>query len=248
MAAKRTPRRTIDPTGTERWDRCPARGYECFHGYGVMGLTFASGNVLALRRWEKSSIGPVYTSVWHRDPSGRWVFWSTEGPETSCNRYAGESVERTRRTPIEIAWLADEQLRVTAPELDFVWDVSLASTSMTRMMSFVSRKLPWKIRTHRRFLGMMGPVGGRLLGVGRFNMIGRMPNRQLFIAAPRAMWIVRHSSARLGDEDLGPTGPLPKQIGLGDFLMPQRGVFAVGSAYFEELDPAFHSTILSRSS
>lgn len=212
-----------------------------------MGLTFASGNVLALRRWEESSIGPAYTSVWHRDESGRWEFWSTEVPESSCNRYAGASIEKSRRTPIEVTWLADERLRVAAPDLDFEWDVSLASTITTRMMSFVSASLPWRVRTHRSFLKVMGPVGGRLLGVGRFNMTGRMPNRQLFMAAPKAIWIVKHSSARLGDVDLGPLGPLPKQVGLGDFLIPQRGVFAAGSAYFEELDTASHSTILTRS-
>ena len=37
------------------------------------------------------------------------------------------------------------------------------------MMSFVSRVLPWSVRTNRSFLKVMGPVGGGLLGVGRFN-------------------------------------------------------------------------------
>src|SRR5688500_4516591 len=115
----RRPRQTIDRLGSESRYWCPEQGFECFHGYGVMGLTFASGNVLAMRRWEESSIGPAYTSVWHRDPSGTWEFWSTEEPESSCNRYAGASIEKTRRTPIELTWLDDEQLRVAAPELDF---------------------------------------------------------------------------------------------------------------------------------
>ena len=238
-------RRTIERLGS-RSRGCPEEGLECFHGYGVMGLTFATGNVLALRRWEESSIGPAYTSLWHRDPSGRWEFWSTADPESSCSRYAGAAIDKTVRTPIELTWLDDAHLRVVAPELDFEWDISLAATTVTRMMSFVSRNLPWAVRSHPGFLKLMGPVGGRLLGVGRFNMTGRMPNRQLFVAAPKAIWIVKRSSARLGDVDLGPLGPLPKQAGLGDFLIPQRGVIAAGSAYFEELDPAVHSTALTR--
>jgi hypothetical protein len=52
----------------------PAGGGERFAGYGVMGLPFRSGHVLAMRRFPASSIGPACTSVWHRSPDGRWVF------------------------------------------------------------------------------------------------------------------------------------------------------------------------------
>ena len=41
---------------------------ERFSGYGVMGLPFRSGHVLALRRFPVTSVGPGYTSVWWRDP------------------------------------------------------------------------------------------------------------------------------------------------------------------------------------
>ena len=47
---------------------------ERFRGYGVMGLPFESGHVLGLRRFPVSSIGPDYTSIWHRSPDGRWSF------------------------------------------------------------------------------------------------------------------------------------------------------------------------------
>lgn len=244
MASKSTPKSTIDRLRVDARDAYPEDGFECFHGYGVMGLTFSNGNVLALRRWEESSIGPAYTSVWHRDPSGAWEFWSTEAPESSCDRYAGEALNKTRRTAIETTWATEERLQVTAPELDFEWSITLASTAMTRMMSFVSRILPLRVRTHQSFLRVMGPLGGRLLGAGRFNMTGRMPNRQVFVAAPKAMWIVKESSARIGDLELGAPGPLPRQVGLGDFLIPQRGMFAVGSAYFEAFDPALHSRVV----
>ena len=247
MPEPRTPKSTIDRLRAVATDRRPEPGYECFHGYGVMGLTFANGHVLALRQWERSDIGPPYTSIWHRDPSGRWEFWSTQPPELSCNRYAGESVDQTERTSIDVAWLSEDRLRVTAPALDFEWEVALESNAMTRMMGSVSRRLPWRARTHPAFLRVMGPLGGRLLRVGRFNMTGSMPNRQLFIAAPSAMWIVSDSRARLGTEDLGSIGPLAEQTGIGDFLMPQRGVLAAGTACFEQLDDVRHSTAVVRS-
>ena len=46
----------------------PRRG--AVPGYGLKGLPFASGHVLAMRRFPTSSIDPACTSVWHRDPAG----------------------------------------------------------------------------------------------------------------------------------------------------------------------------------
>jgi hypothetical protein len=37
----------------------PSGGEERFTGFGVMGIPFASGHVLALRRFAASSIGPA---------------------------------------------------------------------------------------------------------------------------------------------------------------------------------------------
>ena len=48
---------------------------ERFAGYGVMGLPFASGHALGMRRFPASSVGPGYTSVWHRSPGGGWTFY-----------------------------------------------------------------------------------------------------------------------------------------------------------------------------
>src|SRR5689334_16071506 len=59
----------------------PGGGGDRFTGYAVMGLPFRSGHVLALRRFPASSIGPGYTSVWHRDPRGDWTFYSTIQPD-----------------------------------------------------------------------------------------------------------------------------------------------------------------------
>ena len=69
-----------------------------FSGYAIIGLPFQSGHVLALRRFSASSIGPGYTSVWHRDPAGFWTFYSTVTPDLSvanCQSRAKIS-DRTR--------------------------------------------------------------------------------------------------------------------------------------------------------
>lgn len=243
VSKRRTPESMIDRV-IRTAASCPDSGFECFRGYGVMGLTFASGHVLALRYWSRSSIGLGYTSVWHRDPHEGWSFWSTQPPETSCNRYTGKSVRETRQIPITVTWSSGDRMRVVAPEVGLDWVVDIGSTIMTRVMGGFLLRLPESVRTHPVFLRTMGPVGGKALGIGSFNMTGKMPNGQTFVAVPSAIWVVRQSSARIGDIDLGPIGPLSRQAALLDFLIPQRGIVAAGSAYFEELDPNRHSTIL----
>lgn len=54
------------------------------------------------------------------------------------------------------------------------------------------------------------------------------------------MWFIRDSKAHLRGKDLGQVASLPVQDRLGDFWIPQRGIFMVGSSAFEPFDPATH--------
>ena len=47
------------------------------------------------------------------------------------------------------------------------------------------------------------------------------------------MWFVRESKAHLQGHSLGQTSALPVQDRLGDFWIPQRGIFMIGSSVFE---------------
>ena len=210
----------------------PSGGEERFAGFGVMGLPFASGHVLALRRFPASSIGPAYTSVWHRDPAGRWTFWQDQADDQACSRYFGSALAETRLCSIELDWLAESTMRVAVAEVDFAWTVTMAASPVTRALNAVGSLLPdaaW--RTHP-VVSVMGPVAGIALRAGRVAMAGKTPNGQRFVANPSRIWLIAESSARLGDENFGPPGPLGEQARLGDFWIPQRGVFTVGRIFF----------------
>jgi hypothetical protein len=79
----------------------------------------------------------------------------------------------------------------------------------------------------------MGPVAGRVLGAGQVNMVGTAPNGQRFLANPQLLWAIDESTARLGDDDFGPPGPVEPQAHVGEFRIPQRGIFAIGRAFFD---------------
>jgi len=235
----KTPRSIVEQL--EAAPSFPPGSDERFSGYGVMGLPFTSGHILALRRFPASSIGPGYTSVWHRLPEGEWVFYATVSPRQSCTRFFGNMASDSIQTEISIAWSAPFRLRITVPAVSLDWEVGLAATVPTRLMSAVGRLLPRAAWQSSTVLAAMERAAGPLLGVGRVGLMGHVPNGQRFIANPRVLWAIADSRAVLGGEDLGPPGPIRPQAHLGDFWIPQRGMFALGQSYFEPFDAARHS-------
>ena len=210
-------------------------------GYAVMSLPFASGHVLALRRWPASSFGPPYTSVWHRSPQGDWTFYSDVPAMQSCPRYFGAEATRVVRTPIELSWAGDNTLSAQiGGDVRLDWEMTLAATVRTRLLNATGGVLPDPLWRQRWVLALMGRMASLMLGAGRIQLHGHTPNAQWFLANPRLIWTVATARASLGELDLGPTGPLERQARLADFWLPQRGLFAVARAFLEPLDPRRH--------
>ena len=100
----------------EQGAELPSGNEERFAGYGVMGVPFTSGDLLAMRRFLASSLGQGYTSVWHRDPQGRWNFNSDVPPQLACPRYFGSAVDEAVVREIEITWSSPRDFTVSIGE------------------------------------------------------------------------------------------------------------------------------------
>lgn len=221
----------------------PPGNEERFSGYGVMGLTFKSGHVLGLRRFAASSVGPGYISVWHRDSDGEWRMYQNVDGGQACSRYFGSMVAETQFRNIELTWQGPAEFTVRVldgPRLE--WTVSLASVPVTQTLNAIASLIPGFLWKQPAFLKVMATVAGISLRAGRVRMYGRSPNGQLFVANPRMLWIITGSQASIDGQDLGGIGPLVVQARLGEFLIPQRGLFVIGQAFFENFDPARHSS------
>lgn len=203
---------------------------ERFTGYGVLGVPFASGHYLALRDMVANSVGPAYRAIWHRDPAGRWTIHTTGEPHLSCPRYFGAATASVRVPSIDVAWRDDHTLVVSLGDA-LQWRIELGSSVATRMMTAMAGVLPAAAWTSRGVLTAMGPMATGVLRAGRMRLLGRTPNGQGFKAAPVKVWRMG-GRATLGGADLGAPAPLSDQTGLGDFWLPQRGLFFVGNARF----------------
>ncbi len=241
MTTSKEPRNTA--TATIDHPELPPGDDERFAGYGVMGLPFASGHYLALRHIPATSFAPGYRAVWHRDPEGGWTFYSTAPGQLSCARYFGAATTQSPvRCDIDVSWQDDWTVVARVDDV-LDWRLELGRTAATRLMSSMGALLPVGMWTNRAALGMMGRAAGPMLGVGRVRLRGVVPNGQSFCTAPVNVWSVKRSRAVLLGRDLGEPGRLTKQARLGDFWLPQKGIFAAGHGHFDVLDPARHHLV-----
>jgi hypothetical protein len=215
-------------------------GRDDVRGFAVVGLPFAAGDILALRSMPASTFGPGFTSVWHRTPGGAWTIYTTIAPELSCPRFLGAAASRVVETPIEIDWTGPRTLTVRVPAAGLDWRLRLASSPVTRLMNAMLSLMPAFLYRSDLVLSLMSWMSTALLAAGRFRLRGRMPNLQWFQAGPRKIWMVPDSRAAFDERDLGPLGPLATQAAIGDFPLPQRGVFMLGNVSLEAFTPGRH--------
>jgi hypothetical protein len=109
--------------GTAPWP-----DHEYVKGWGVFGLPFESGHVLALRVFPENDFAP-YRTLWHRDPTGHWSIY-VDGPrlDTCCPRYYGAACVHTGFAAISLDWTGPATLRVTMDQPHLEWILTAKST------------------------------------------------------------------------------------------------------------------------
>ncbi len=171
-----------------------------------------------------------FTSIWHRDPSGRWQFYETSQPGLACSRWFGDGTSGSTVSPIQLTWSSPTELHIVAPGL-VDWRVRMEASPMTRAMSSAMPIAAWNSPT---VLRLVGSIASRSLGSGRLGLTGVTSNGQRFKANPYRIWRVAGSSADIRGESAGVPAPLDEQVRLGDFWLPQAGIFAMGRVYMTD--------------
>ena len=181
-------------------------GKEQFYGYAVVGVPFRSGHILGMRRFPASSIGPGYTSVWHRSPDGRWVIYQDQGPRVTCPRAFGPGIDDAPTVPIAVDWVAADRftVQIETAEKQLHWEIPLSVSVVTRVLSATASILPRFIRQHPVALAVISRVAGSSLRAGRLRLNGTTPSRQEFFADLRRVWLIEGSTAVIDGVDPDP--------------------------------------------
>lgn len=202
----------------------PADTAERFAGYAVLGMPFSSGYYLAFRDFPASSIGPGYRAVWMRRPDQQWTVYADAPPNLSCARYFGSALSAAVTAEITVRWNSPSSATIRIPAV-LDWRIELASSRTSSAVSALALRMPAQLWRNERMLRTMGMMVGPLLHAGKMRFSGVVPNGQSFRARPLRVWIVRSACASIDGTDAGRPGPLAQQEHLGDFWLPQRGLF-----------------------
>ena len=199
-----------------------------FAGYAVFGVRFASGDVLALRRFPADSLGSGFTSVWHRR-DGQWNLFADARATPEHNRLFTSDTVDTVVAPIRIVWTGSRNLVV---EVDggvlLHWRLALRSSAATSILNAAIRWLPTEHWIHSRAPRLLGALAGLLLGAGRLPLTGRLREDVRFCITPTAVWEVEASRALVRGRDLGPLASASTEAGDGGIWTPRRPLFAAG--------------------
>jgi hypothetical protein len=207
----------------------PWPDHEYVRGWGVFGLPFDSGHVLALRVFPQGSFGP-YRTVWHRDPAGRWSIHA-DAPhlEHACPRYYGPACDVVGPARIDLEWIGPRTLHVTMDKPALDWTVTAARSPLVGVLNPLSAAMP--LSTWRpRILVQARQRLAQGLGMGRLRMSGVMPSGHSGTLMPQRMYLVNESTAVLDGSDLGAPTRLRENPTIGGVPLPARGVLAIGQA------------------
>jgi hypothetical protein len=212
-------------------------GHEYVKGWGVFGLPFDSGHVLALRVFPENDFA-AYRTLWHRDPAGNWSIY-VDGPrlETACPRYYGAACTFTGFATIELTWTGPASLRVHAEPPSLEWTLTASETPTLRVLNAIGARLPlwtWRSPALLRARELLA----HRLGMGNLQLSGVMPSGHVGTLMPEAMYFVEEAAATLHGVDLGrPTRSDPNPM-IGEVPLPARGVLAIGQGMWRIKDLA----------
>jgi hypothetical protein len=214
----------------------PWPDHEHVKGWGVMGLPFDSGHVLALRVFPENDFSP-YKTVWHRDPEGHWsIYVDGARLDTACPRYYGPACTHVGHARIDIHWTGPASLRVTMDTPALAWTIAAREPAMLRVLNAASPRLPLRTWRSAGLVRARELLARRLLGLGDIRLSGTTPSGHDGIFMPARMYLIDETTAVLAGEDLGRSTRVSPNPRIGDVALPARGVLAMGGAAWEILD------------
>lgn len=227
----------------ERRSRAPWAGHEHFKGWGVFGLPFDSGHVLALRVVPESDFG-AYRTLWHRDPAGSWSIY-VDGPrlDTACPRFYSKALTNTGFARINLEWAAPATLHISMDRPEVDWWLTVHTTPVLEVLNLVSARLPLVTWRYPALVRAREAIAS-WLGMGSLEFSAVMPNGQRGTVMPQQIYFIDRSNATIDGADLGRPIHARDNPTIGSVPLPARGVLATGRAILRIADiAAYEQTV-----
>lgn len=204
---------------------------ESFAGYGVLGIAFDSGDVLAFRCIARSSVGPPYNALWHRSPDGLWSVWTNVEPDRACPRYFAPALHAWYVDDITVAWRSRAEVSITARRARLALALRLAASPLSWAVGACGGVAPARLlRTP-----IAATLAGRVLRAGPLRLHGTAPTGHDFVIRPRALRFIAAAAAVIRGHDAGPVVSLTDRIEVGGLVVPRRGLFGAGTLSFRQV-------------
>ncbi|HZQ49794.1 MAG TPA: hypothetical protein VFB69_05765 [Candidatus Dormibacteraeota bacterium] len=214
----------------------PWSSHEYVKGWGVVGLPFDSGHVLALRVLPESNF-VSYRALWHRNPHGEWAVYVDQQKPCACTTYYGAACSRTAYTPLRIEWIGPASVRVTMDRPSVDWTFTASDDWRLRALNAVNSRLPLASWRSRALVRAREEVA-RALGMGRLQLSGTTPSGHLGTLMPEELYFIEESRAVVDGMDLGRPAHLLDNPLIGTLPLPTRGVLAKAMGMWRIDDPA----------
>jgi hypothetical protein len=206
-------------------------------GYGLLSLALESGDIIMFRRATASSMGPPFTTLWHRDPAGEWRFHVNVAPARSCLRFLGAAPERVRTDDISVVWKSRHELALYLRRARLHLAVRLEASPTMRVLGAAAALVPGTLWRTERVLRAAGTIAGGALRAGPLGLSGRTPTGHAYRVRPRAVWGVAAAAAVLDGRDLGGLHEMDSTAGPAGLVLPRRPLFASEIIDFSDLAP-----------
>jgi hypothetical protein len=207
------------------------------HGYGLLSLALESGDVVMFRRVMASSMGPPFTTLWHRDPAGEWRFHVNVAPARSCLRFLGAAPDRIRTDDISVVWKSPHQLALYLRRARLHLALRLEASTAMRALGAAAALVPGTLWQAGGVLRFAGRAAGAALGAGSLGLSGYTPTGHAYRVRPRKLWGVAAAAAVLDGRDLGALQERVTSSGPAGLVLPRRPLFATATIDFLDLAP-----------
>jgi hypothetical protein len=201
------------------------QGVVRLHGYALLSLAFESGDVIMFRRVTASSMGPPFTTLWHRGPAGAWRFHVNVAPARSCLRFLGMSPDQVRTDDISVVWKSRHELALYLRRTRLHLALRLKASATMLILGAAAALVPGALWRAGNVLEAAASVAGAALGAGPLGLSGRTPTGHEYRVRPRAVWGVAAAAAVLDGRDLGALQETVSSSGPAGIVLPRRPLF-----------------------